>query len=118
MIARRLSDASLAALSGALDDCGAVNRWQEKVVAVEGSGCWWWVGAISGRGHGRFYFEPRRVIIAHRFAFGLVHGAQTLDQVRVLGHRCDNPLVSGSTLSTWCPPRMRRTGASGRRGGS
>lgn len=32
------------------------------------------------------------MIIAHRFAFGLVHGALVLDQVRVLGHRCDNPL--------------------------
>lgn len=40
MSARRLSGAGLAALSAALDDCGAVNRWQGKVVAFEGSGCW------------------------------------------------------------------------------
>lgn len=82
----------MAALSAALGDLGTVNRWREKVVSVDGSECWWWTGAISGRGHGRFYFAPGRVIIAHRFAFGLVHGVQVLDRVRVLGHRCDNPL--------------------------
>ena len=92
MSARRLSEAGLAALGAALGDLGTVNRWREKVVSVDGSECWWWTGAISGRGHGRFYFAPGRVIISHRFAFGLVHGAQVLDRVRVLGHRCDNPL--------------------------
>lgn len=91
MSARRLSEAGLAALAAALGDLGTVNRWREKVVSVDGSECWWWTGAISGRGHGRFYFAPGRVIISHRFAFGLVHGAQVLDRVRVLGHRCDNP---------------------------
>lgn len=67
----------------------------EEVVRVEGSHCWWWTGAISGRGHGRFYFASGLVTIAHRFAFAVVHGAQVLDQVRVLGHRCDNPLCQG-----------------------
>jgi len=90
--ARRLSGAGLAALSDALSDPATVGRWRAKVVHVEGSGCWWWTGAISGRGHGRFYYAPGRVIIAHRFAFGLVHGVDALERVRVLGHRCDNPL--------------------------
>ena len=52
----------------------------------------WWTGAVSGRGHGRFWFGCGRVVIAHRFAFALAYGVEALDQVRVLGHRCDNPL--------------------------
>jgi hypothetical protein len=32
------------------------------------------------------------VVIAHRFAFGLVYGAAALNDVPVLGHSCDNPL--------------------------
>ncbi|WP_457255968.1 hypothetical protein [Pedococcus sp. P5_B7] len=47
---------------------------------------------MSGRGHGRFWFAPGRVIIAHRFGFAQVEGVEALDDVEVLGHRCDNPL--------------------------
>jgi hypothetical protein len=32
------------------------------------------------------------VVIAHRFASALKHGVDALEQVPVLGHRCDNPL--------------------------
>lgn len=31
-------------------------------------------------------------MIAHRFAFAVVHGVTELSGVQVLGHRCDNPL--------------------------
>lgn len=62
MSARRLSEVGLGALSAALGEVGAVNRWREKVVTVQRSQCWWWTGAISGRGHGRFYFGPGRVL--------------------------------------------------------
>ena len=47
---------------------------------------------MRGRGHGRFWFVPGWVIIAHRFGFAQVHGVEALDDVEVLGHRCDNPL--------------------------
>lgn len=69
-----------------------VARYRAKVVRVEGSECRWWTGAVSGRGHGRFWLAPGRVVVAHRFAFALVHGAEALAAVEVLGHRCDNPL--------------------------
>ncbi len=66
------------------------SRW------VAGSGCWWWSHAVSGRGHGRFWLgevDGRDVVvIAHRFAWALEFGVAALDQVPVLGHRCDNPL--------------------------
>jgi hypothetical protein len=84
--------AGLAALAEALLDETVVSRYAAKVVLVPGSGCLWWTRAVSGRGHGRFWLAPGRVVIAHRFAFALVHGVAALDRARVLGHRCDNPL--------------------------
>ena len=68
------------------------DRWADKVVLVPGSDCVFWVGAISGRGHGRFWIGPDRVVIAHRFAFALTHGLEALEAAPLLGHRCDNPL--------------------------
>ena len=90
MSVRRLSSAGLAALHRAVNDPATVQRFRSKVVQVPGSHCLWWTGAVSGRGHGRFWFG--RVVIAHRFAFALASSVEALDQVRVLGHRCDNPL--------------------------
>jgi hypothetical protein len=98
-----LGDGPLAVLTAALHDPAVVARYQAKIVSVPGSGCRWWTGAVSGRGHGRFYVgtvasdatgETARdlVVIAHRFAFGLVYGAAALNDVPVLGHSCDNPL--------------------------
>ena len=37
-------------------------------------------GAVSGRGHGRFWFGRGRVVIAHRFTFALAFGVDALDQ--------------------------------------
>lgn len=79
-------------LAQALTDPRVVARFASKVVQVPGDECLWWTGAISGRGHGRFWCSQGHVVIAHRFAWGLVHGADALVDVPVLGHRCDNPL--------------------------
>lgn len=92
MGSRRLDGPGLALLHAALADPGAMARRRAKIVRVPGSDCWWWTGAVSGRGHGRFWFAPGRVIIAHRFGFAQVHGVAALSDVQVLGHRCDNPL--------------------------
>jgi len=90
--ARRLDEEGLALLGAALRDGEVVGRYRDKIVAVPGSSCSWWRGAVSGRGHGRFWYAPARVVIAHRFAFALVHGVEAAAAVPVLGHRCDNPL--------------------------
>lgn len=80
-------------LGAAIRDPAVVARYRAKIVDdVDGSGCWWWTGALSGRGHGRFWVAGPRVVIAHRFGFALEHGAAALTWARVLGHRCDNPL--------------------------
>ena len=77
-------------LAAAVADSSVVARFQEKLVWVPGSECVWWTGAVSGRGHGRFWVGQQRVVIAHRFAYALVHGVDALPGL--LGHRCDNPL--------------------------
>lgn len=97
-----LGEAALALLSVALRDAQVVTRYRDKIAAVPGSDCLYWCHAISGRGHGRFYVgtlpagqgaEQRDLcMIAHRFGYALVYGADALQQVPVLGHGCDNPL--------------------------
>src|SRR5450759_2817140 len=77
-----LVDAPMAVLGGGAAglECGdPVTR--AKIVTVPGSECLWWRGAVSGRGHGRFYVgtvvavdpgESGRdlCVIAHRFGYG------------------------------------------------
>lgn len=101
MAQRRLDEAGLAALDAALADPMVLARYRAKVTLVPGSECLWWTGAVAGRsdrehtdggGHGRFWYARGRVIIAHRFAFAIMHGVEALEAARLLGHRCDNPL--------------------------
>ena len=98
---RRLDDAGLAAVAAAIADPAVLARYRAKVATVPGSECLWWTGAVAGRserertdggGHGRFWYAPGRVIIAHRFAFAVMNGVDALAQARLLGHRCHNPL--------------------------
>ena len=88
----RLDAQGLADLAAACASQRAVARWRAKVVSVAGSECLWWTGAVSGRGHGRFWLSSGRVVVAHRFAFALTQGVAAAAEVSVLGHRCDNPL--------------------------
>ncbi len=95
-MSRRPSEVSQAVLAWALTDPGTVARYRQMIETVPGWTCAWFTGALSGRGHGRFWLasvDGRDVtIIAHRFAFALEHGLEELLAVPVLGHRCDNPL--------------------------
>ena len=91
-----VAEPSLRLLCAAVTDGGTVARFRAKIVVVPGSRCEYWTSAISGRGHGRFWVGAVAgrdvVVIAHRFAWALEHGVDALEQVPVLGHRCDNPL--------------------------
>lgn len=78
--------------AAAVVDARVVERFQQKVVIVPGSECLWWVGGISGRGHGRFWVAGDLVMIAHRFAYAVEVGIDELEAASVLGHGCDNPL--------------------------
>lgn len=99
-----LSEPALALLHEAVADEETVARFRAKTRTVPGTSCLWWTGAVSARGHGRFWIGqietsteegPKLrdvVVIAHRFAYALEHGVVELESVPVLGHRCDNPL--------------------------
>ncbi len=91
-----LGETAAAALRAALADPDVVARYPRQGAARSRVACWWWAHAVSGRGHGRFWLaevEGRSVVvIAHRFAWALEHGVDSLAAAPVLGHRCDNPL--------------------------
>ncbi|MGY2872834.1 hypothetical protein ACVW00_000024 [Marmoricola sp. URHA0025 HA25] len=96
-----MDQAGVAALAAALADPARLALYRSKIVTVPGNDCLWWTGAVAGRsrreaqtggGHGRFWVAPGRVIIAHRFAYAVMHGIEALEEARLLGHRCDNPL--------------------------
>ena len=124
-MSRLPAEVRLAALAWALDDAETVGRYRVKIVTVPGSGCRWWSGALSGRGHGRFWLASVDgrdvVVVAHRFGFGLEHGVDELERVPVLGHRCDNPLCqeigsghglrssAGENRREWAARRVART---------
>ncbi|MDQ3502713.1 MAG: hypothetical protein M3486_03700 [Actinomycetota bacterium] len=83
-------------LQAAVADPAIVARYSMKTTGVPGSPCLWWTGAVSARGHGRFWLGEVGgrdvVVIAHRFGWALEHGVAALGEALVLGHRCDNPL--------------------------
>ncbi len=91
-----LAESTLKLLRAAVADEETAARFRAKIRVVPGSACLWWSHAVSGRGHGRFWLgavDGRDVVvIAHRFVWALEFGVDALEQVPVLGHRCDNPL--------------------------
>lgn len=84
---RRLDEDHLAA---AVTDAALLARFQDNLAWVPGSECVWWTGPINHRGHGQFPVAEKHVVIAHRFAYALVHGVAALPGL--LAHRCHNPL--------------------------
>ena len=92
-----LAEAAQDLLRAAVADEATVARFHARTVLVPSAHCAvWWRGAVSGRGHGRFWLGQVAgrdvVVIAHRFAYALAHGVDALEQTPLLGHRCDNPL--------------------------
>lgn len=69
-----------------------VHTRYDALVHKTGDGCWYWTGAISGRGHGRFWIARDRVIVAHRFAYAITHGAEAIQQAPVIAHAFNNTL--------------------------
>ncbi len=65
-------------------------RYFSHIALLDGEDCWWWTGAISSRGHGRFWVRRPVVVIAHRFGWLLAHPGRPLPDL--LAHSCDNPL--------------------------
>lgn len=92
--------ATIAALRTAVDDAATIARYWSHVRLSDDERCWHWLGAVSGRGHGRFQIADRYdqdhrstiVVIAHRFGYALHHGVDAMLAVPVVAHACDNPL--------------------------
>lgn len=74
----------------AVADNAVRDRYFAKIHERRDGECWLWTGAISDRGHGRFWVADRYVVIAHRYGYALHHGVEDLPPL--LGHRCDNPI--------------------------
>lgn len=70
-------------------------RFWSKVVKGPNLGdCWFWTGAISDDGYGRFSMNSdgrTRAIAAHRFAYHLATGTP-LAELPSLMHECDEPI--------------------------
>lgn len=100
----RMGSATIEALHAAVTDPATVERYWNHVRIARTEECWYWLGAVSDRGHGRFQIgnaysigrgERRRhtfVVIAHRLGYALRHGVDALLAVPIVAHRCDNPL--------------------------
>jgi hypothetical protein len=104
-----------------------LSQYRAKITTVPGSECLWWTGGVAGRsgrertdggGHGRFWYARGRVIIAHRFAFTVMHGVDALAEARLLGHRCAKPLCQPGRAEPRQGVQCGGTGASGRSGGT
>lgn len=50
--------------------------------------CWLWIGGVTDRGRGRYYYKGRDVFV-NRFAYLLKD--KNFDQSLCVCHRCDNP---------------------------
>ena len=96
---------SRTALTTALHDTEVIRRYRAKIHPERVNGCTIWVGALTAKGHGRFWIgpDPARpragfVVIAHRFAYGLKYGIDALEQAPLLAHAvCDNPMCQDPT---------------------
>lgn len=67
-----------------------VEFW-ERIDRGDASACWIWRGATNSRsGYGN-YTHDGRVLHAHRFAWMIVHGRESIPADAVVRHRCDNP---------------------------
>lgn len=101
-----MSAATEQRLAVALAAPATVARYWAHIQVPDGAqACWWWTGAVSGHGHGRFHLSAERqtggdgrtwrrnyTIIAHRFGYALAFGLDALGHAPVVAHRCDNTL--------------------------
>jgi hypothetical protein len=60
------------------------------------NGCWLWLGKPNPAGYGRATTGTRRVELAHRAAWRLVHGDLSPDACVL--HHCDNPMCVRAEL--------------------
>lgn len=62
------------------------NLYSDKILPEPNSGCWFWVGGLSGRGYGVIYRKRGRNVRAHRVAVEMTKGP--IPDGMVLDHLC------------------------------
>ena len=85
----------LTELTTAAQNPAILTRFRAKIHRSPDLDCWLWTGAISGRGHGRFWITNILVVIAHRFSWlvdQLERGQIVTKMPAVISHDCDNPI--------------------------
>jgi hypothetical protein len=94
------------ALIAATTNESVTARYWAKIVRNET--CWQWTGAVSGKGHGRFWIGDGLVVVAHRFGWLLNAGDGATELPEVVSHDCDNPLCQNPAhlrAGTWSSNR-------------
>ena len=125
----RVSDRTVAALRHALEEQTVINRYLSHISSQQTRhGCRLWTGAVSSRGHGRFWIgsytinQPNGtskqrdiVVIAHRYGWALTYGLASLLKTEQVTHLCDEPLcqtpehwVAGTNSSNQADYHTRR----------
>ena len=104
-------------------------RFWDKVIPVPESGCWFWLGAISGGPQFRWKVDGRwKVVGVKRLLFELAHGPTSADAIGGCNVACVHPdhQVAGSprevrgspgpsAASSWRrPPGCARAASDGR----
>lgn len=114
------NDLVLAVIDRALQDTRVRQRYNNLIsTQTLPTGCRIWLGAISDRGHGRFWLGTTDdidvVVIAHRFGYALHHGLAALQLSQAVCHQCDEPscqepthLISGTIASNTAAWATRR----------
>lgn len=74
----------------ALLDADAAKRFWASVAVGDASDCWLWQGPRDRGGYGRFNFDRRITVLAHRHAWQFNHGQIAPSDLAVC-HRCDTP---------------------------
>lgn len=65
-----------------------IERFEAFVLPEPNSGCWLWMGSVTGTGHGCFgYGGKGRTVMAHRAAYALYRGAIPIGAMIL--HKCD-----------------------------
>jgi hypothetical protein len=64
-----------------------IERFNEKYVIDENTGCWNWVAGLSSKGYGSFRVDDK-VLFAHRFAYE--YFVEPLDNSLEICHKCNN----------------------------
>ena len=68
----------------------ARERFAEKYLYDQETGCWNWTDTPNSAGYGTFRQNSERIDLAHRYSYE--HYRAPIEPGQVVLHRCDNPL--------------------------